>query len=258
MFKNLIYFDSVKVAEYLAVLEGKKQVAFKNVKMKSDKSLDAKIPILSGKYSGSNEFEGEIVDNLILDCNEFEDVLKKKNHDNYFDFLEGEVQYDFETIPRTSIVRFEGKFNIPEEFDMMDLINQFKPMLSSSMNLKNPQEEELFKTLFQKESTKIPAFFESENLTSRTGFSKLNSNNLFYEMEQIEDYENEDVTIIAKVLSKKNVINSEPIVVFDIMKDLLSLNRALRRQFGGDSIEGVKNIEANEDLIYFEVLAIYQ
>jgi hypothetical protein len=257
MFKNLIYFDSNKVAEYGAVLEGKKQVVIKKVKVSSDKSLGAKVSVVSAGIKGSNEMEGEIVENLIIDCNQFEELLAAKSKDSYFDFLNNE--YDSETIPRTSIIRFVGEFRIPQEFDMIDLINQFKPMLSSSMNLQNAQEEELFNKIFAKESTKVPAFIESSVLeNNRIGFAKLNSNNLCYELKDLEEFEDEEVTIIAKVLSRKNVIDTTPIVVFDIMKDLFSLSRGIRRQMGNEKIEGVKNIESDENIIILEVLAIYQ
>ncbi|WP_375200817.1 DUF6414 family protein [Lysinibacillus sp. RS11] len=257
LFKNLIYFDSEKVADYFAVLKGEKQISIKNVKMKQDKSVNGKIPILSGQFSDSNEFEGEIINNFLIDCNEFEDALKKESNDSYFDFLECKVANDFETIPRTSIVRFEGELNIPEEFDMMDLINQFKPMLSSSMELQNPQQEELFKAIFQKESTKIPMFLESEVLENRIGFAKLNPNNLLYSLEQLEDYEGEDLTILAKVLSKKDISNGKPIVLFDIMKDLFSLNRALRREIDDSPMKGIQNIESDRNIVQLEILAIY-
>lgn len=255
MFKNLIYFDSNKVAEYKAVLEGKKHVAIKSVKVTSGKSANAKVPILSGGMNESNEMEGEIVDNQILDCNEFEVLLESKSKDNYFDFIQEES--DLETVPRTSIIRFEGDFKIPTEFDMMDLINKFKPMLTSSMNLKSSQEEEIFKKIFEKESTKIPVFFECNSFEERIGFAKLNSNNLCYELEHLDDFEDEEVTIIAKVISRKNV-TSEPIVVFDIMKDLFSLSRGLRRQMGEQEIDGMQSIKAHQNIIILEVLAIYQ
>ncbi|MFJ8456421.1 DUF6414 family protein [Bacillus paramycoides] len=255
MFKNLIYFDSNKVTEYRAVLEGKKHVEIKKVKVSSGKSLSAKVSVLSGGINGSNEMEGEILGNLILDCNEFEELLENSGKDNYFDFLDDE--YDFETIPRTSIIRFEGGFRIPTEFDMMDLINKFKPMLTSSMNLQNAQEEEIFHKIFAKESTKIPVFLECNEFEERVGFTKLNSNNLCYELEHLEDFEDEEVTIIAKVLSRKNVTD-KPIVVFDIMKDLFSLSRGIRRQIGEQEIEGIQSIKSDENIIMLEVLAIYQ
>lgn len=255
MFKNLIYFDSKKVAEYVAVLEGEKHLAIKNVKVSSGKSLSAKVPVVSGKINGSNEMQGEILENFILDCNEFEKLLKDKGKDNFFDLLE--YEFDTETISKTSIIRFEGGFRIPPEFDMMDLINKFKPMLSSSMNLQNPQEEEVFKKIFVKDTTKIPVFLECNNFEKRVGFAKLNSNNLCYELEQLEDFGDEEVTVIAKILSRKNVID-KPIVVFDIMKDLFSLNRELRRQMGEQTIEGIKSIESDKNILILEVLAIYQ
>lgn len=256
MFKNLIYFDSNKVTEYTALLEGKKNIAIKNVKVRSGKTFGAKVPVLSTGLDESNEMEGEIVENLLLDCNQFEELLKNKSRDNYFDFLE--EQYDLETIPKTSIIRFEGEFRIPEEFDMMDLINQFKPMLASSMNLQDAQEEELFSKIFTKESTKIPSFVDSDNFDNRIGFSKLNSNNLCYEFEHLEDYEGEEVTIIAKVISRKDILNSKPVILFDIMKDLFSLSRGIRRQIGNEEIEGIKSIESVKNIINLEVLAIYQ
>lgn len=256
MFKNLIYFDNTKIAEYGALLEGKKHIAVKNVKVSSGKAVNAKIPLVSAGINGTNEIQGEVTDNFLLDCNEFEKLISDKGTDNYFDFLEG--NYDFETIPRTSIARFEGAFKIPEEFDMMDLINQFKPILSSNMNIVNAPEKELFNKIFAKESTKIPTFIESDCFKNRLGFAKLNSQNLLYGLEDLEDFENEDVVIIAKVLSKKVVNQHEPIILFDIMKDLFSLSRGFRRQAGQDRIEGLNNIESNEDIFIFEILAIYQ
>ncbi|MGR6899328.1 DUF6414 family protein [Rummeliibacillus sp. BSL5] len=255
MFKNLIYFDTNKVAEYKAILEGEKRVAIKNVKVSSAKSISAKISIVSGGINGNNEMEGEILENLIIDCNEFEELLENKGKDNYFDFLENE--YDSETIPKTSIIRFEGKFRIPSEFDMMDLINQFKPMLTSSMNLQNAQEEEIFNKIFAKESTKIPAFLDCDSFEKRVGFAKLNSKNLRYELEELEDIEDDEVTMIAKVLSRKDVVD-KPIIVFDTLKDLFSLNRGIRRQMGEQEIEGMQSIKSNENIIVLEVLAIYQ
>lgn len=255
MFKNMIYFDAQKVAEYKAVLEGKKHVAIKNVKISSSKSLDANISVFSGGIGGTNEMEGELIDNLVLDCNEFEELLKKKGGDHYFDLMA--TDYDIETITKSSIISFEGSLSIPNEFDMMELINQFKPLLISSMNLANAQEEELFKKIFEKESTKIPMFIESSQLGERQGFTKLTSTELLVGMEALEDYEEEELTFIAKITSRKQV-KDKPIVVFDIMKDLFSISRGLRRQMGQSEIEGIENIKSDTDTLELEVLAIYR
>lgn len=256
MFKNLIYFDSQKVAGYSALLKGERQVNIEKVRKNTSKSVRGRLPIASGNYDNVDEVEGEIVDNPIFDCNEFEELLEKNSKDNYFDMTEDE-EFDIETIPKTAIIRFEGKFNIPEEFDMMDLINDFKPMLTTQMDLENNEEEEIFNKIFGKESTKIPMFFDSDNFDSRVGFSKLNSNNLKYQLTELEDFEDEEVTIVAKVLTRKEVKNNA-VIVFDVMKDLFSLNRAMRRQMDDQEIEGIENIKSEEDIVTLEVLAIYQ
>lgn len=106
LFKNLIYFDSKKVSEYMAVLEGERKVKFKNARVTTDKSINTNIKVLSAGKNGSNELEGELQDNLILDCNEFENLLERKSKDSFFDFIEDENDYDVETVPRSSIIRF--------------------------------------------------------------------------------------------------------------------------------------------------------
>lgn len=256
IFKDLLYFNVNKVAEYKAVLEGKKHVAIKNVKIASSKSLEAKISVLSGSMGGSNEVEGELIDNLLLDCNEFEQLLEKNAGDNFFDFTEV-VNFDIETVTKTSIIKFEGALKIPNEFDMMDLITQFKPLLISSMQLGNPQEEEIFKSIFAKESTKIPLIIESEAFEKNLGFAKLSSTDLISNFETLEDYEDEDLTFIAKINSRKKY-NNTPIVVFDIMKDLFSLSRGLRRQMGNTEVEGIESIKVENDVLVLEILSIYR
>jgi len=62
------------------------------------------------------------------------------------------------------------------------------------------------------------------------------------------------VTIVAKVLTRKEVKN-KPVIVFDVMKDLFSLNRTIRRQMDD---KGIENIKSEEDMVTLEVLAIYQ
>src|SRR5699024_12859774 len=132
----------------------------------------------------------DIVDKSIFDCNDLEGLLRENSKHNYFDMTENE-EFDFETIPRRAIIRFEGEFNILQEFDMMDLINDFKTMLTTQMGLENNEEEEIFNKVFGKDSTKIPVFFECDNLGSRVGFSKVNSNDLKYQLTELEDFEDE-------------------------------------------------------------------
>ena len=254
MFRTLIYFDEKRVLEYKSLIERKKAVAIRNVKITNEKSGKAQISILSGGIAGKSEMDGEVLENYLLDCEEFENLLEER--DDYFDFTEED--YDLETISRSSIIRFNATFNIPHEFDMIDLVNQFRPMLIKGVDIESKEEAALLKSILGKESTKIPIFIESDELlANRLGYSKINSNYLCCSLNSIEDYENDEVTIIAKVISKRDV-NNRPIVVYDIMKDLFSMSRSLRRQFMDSKIDGVENIEINENFVTLEILAIYQ
>lgn len=257
MFKNLIYFDSNRVQEYTAVLEGERKLRVKSARIKTDKSFNSNLKVFTAGKGGSNEIEGELQDNLILDCNEFESLLEKKGLDSFFDFTDDNNDYDIETIPKSSIIRFDGEFKIPEEFEVMDLINQYKPWIATSIDLDSSEEKEILKKILGKDNTKIPVFLNSHFLENRVGFSKLGSNNLLYSLVDLEDFEDEEVTIVAKILSRRNAEN-KPVVVFDILKDLFSLGRGIRKQIDKNQIERLVNIESSKDVINLEVLAIYQ
>ncbi|MCR3956264.1 MAG: hypothetical protein NUK57_08180 [Gudongella sp.] len=254
MFKNLIYYNSIKIIEFKALLQGKKSVHVDKVKMNKGKSIGGDLKIISGSYKEIDEIEGGILPNILLDCNEFESLLQEHGGNYYYDFL-GDEGISLEDVTRNAIIRFEGKFKIPEEFDMMDLLSKFKPYLISSMNTDKP-EEAIMKELFSKNSTKIPSFIESEVFLEDVGFSKLNSNHLCYEIEDIEDYESQDVVIIAQILSTKKI--NKDTIMFDVMKDLFSFNRSIRRQVGNSEIDGLENIKSEKDAYKLEVLAIYQ
>lgn len=109
-------------------------------------------------------------------------MLEDKGKDNFFDFIEGEYEFDTNTIPRSSIIRFEGEFKIPEEFDVMFLINEYRFILTSNMDIGTTEDEEIFNTIFGNESTKIPTFINSEYFENRIGFSKVGSNKLLYSL----------------------------------------------------------------------------
>ena len=140
---------------------------------------------------------------------------------------------------------------------MMDLITQFKSLLMSNLQLKNPQEEEIFKSIFANESTKIPLFIECEFFAKNQGFAKLSSTELIMKFDTLEDYEEEELTFIAKVNSRKKYDNT-PIVVFDILKDLFSISRGLRRQMVTTEVNGIQNIVVESDVIVLEILRIYK
>lgn len=240
--------------EYKSLIERKRAVEFKNITVSSENEIKGSISLLSGHTGEKSQLNGDIVDNFLLDCEEFENALLER--DDYFDLLVNDA--DTSTIPNSTIVKFSGTFSIPEEFHIMDMINKFKPFLMNSVKINSKEEEEMLKTFSEKESTKVPLIIDMGNLfENRIGFSKVNSNNFCHDVESLDEFENEDITILAKVVSRKNV-NGKSVVVYDVLKDLFSFSRAVRRQLEIQEDPNIKNIELDEDYIVFEILAIYQ
>ena len=49
----------------------------------------------------------------------------------YFDLALDD--YDINTVPRMSIIRVNGSFEIPEEFDMFSVAQKFMPLITSQI-----------------------------------------------------------------------------------------------------------------------------
>ena len=85
--------------------------------------------------------------------------------------------------------------------------------------------------------------------------SKLISNNMLVKYEDMEEYEELEVTIIARITSG-NMVNAKK-AFYDPLKDFMTLNRAMRRSIGGRT-DGLYEIYADRDYRTIEILAIYQ
>ncbi|MEG1565975.1 MAG: hypothetical protein RR342_04520 [Bacilli bacterium] len=252
MFKTIVYFDKERVAQYAALLKNEKNMQLKNVKIRDHKTIGGKVPVIHGEHEKYEEYAGEILENNLSDCDEFEKLLEKRMEGDYFDFTEQD--YDFETLPRSSIIKFESSIEIPEGFDMMHIINDFRPQIIAA--IAEIENKDIITSILGKKTTKIPINFIIKNEKNILGFSKINSNNLCVDIETIEEGEYDSAIVIAKFKSKKRVEGEE--VVFDVMKDLFSMNRALRKQSGNAKIEGMENIIIAKDYFSLEILAIYE
>ena len=161
----------------------------------------------------------------------FEAELVKNDLVNFFDLDDCNV--DINTVPKGSIVKFEGKLEVPHEFDEIDFIKTIINNPSTSDQLMkdivntNPSDEELLKLLV-KDGREIPVYFDLDELAL---YSNIKSENLNIEYEEFENYIDDDVTIIAKV--EKND-SKEKIKIYDKYKDLFKINRAMRREIEGE------------------------
>ncbi|HIV19488.1 MAG TPA: hypothetical protein IAC82_09340, partial [Candidatus Merdivicinus intestinigallinarum] len=88
------------------------------------------------------------------------------------------------------------------------------------------------------------------------GIGKVSPDNLLIDYNDLEDYEGKELTILAKLESRK-YYKDTPLPVFDIYKDFLGLNRALRKQITSTKKQEFESIDIEEDYLGLEFLAIY-
>lgn len=251
MFGNVLFLDFQKVNDYKTIIKGEKNLKIEKVRISNDKGIDAKIPIVSGAYKASQNYEASVEESALFECDEFEKLLEGR--DDYFDFTKSS-DFDIETMQRGYIIKFDGYIDIPEEFDLTQTIAQFKPMLMNSItrNMES-DEQEAFRTFFTSSDINVPIITECNN---HLLCAKINSKNLKVEYNQLEECEAIEVTIIARITSSSSIQKSKPI--FDPFKDFIRLNRTLRRSMGNERPEGLKEIFVDEDYRNIEILAIYQ
>lgn len=233
MFGDLIYFDKNKVKQYMAIVL-KKPIARADVDNEDSYALKA---------------------NYLLMCQEFEETLKTR--DDYYDFTEETPDVSIKDIKISSIVKVRAEIYVPESFDMVHLIDTFKGILLDGVDYKNEEEKELIKKVLDNSKIKIPIFCElGEECDYWMGIGKASPENMLIEYNDLEDYECREVTVLAKIESRR-YYKDTPLKVFDIYKDFLGLNRTLRKQIVSEKKEEYESIDVSEDFISFELLAIY-
>ena len=88
------------------------------------------------------------------------------------------------------------------------------------------------------------------------GIGKVSQEDMLIDYNELEDYEGKELTIIARLESRK-YYRDKQLTVCDINKDFVGLNRALRKQIASEKKQEFESIDVNEDYIGLELLAIY-
>jgi len=232
MFGNLIYYNRKKIEQYTALMQGTTSVGEDKESNDEDKAA---------KY--------------LLECSKFEQLLQQR--DDYFDFLEENQNPSVKDIKVSSIVRVSGEIYVPEQFDIIQLISEYKPLIISSLECKDEGERELLNTVIGNSKMKIPLYCELGDMCDYwLGIGKISPDELLINYNELEDLEGNELTIIAKLESRK-YFKDKPLPVFDIYKDFLGLNRALRKQMISKKKQDFESIAIEEDYLALEILAIY-
>ena len=101
MFRTLVYFNHKRVMEYKSLIERKRVIEFKNATVSTENAIKGAIPFLSGETGGKSELNGDVLDNYLLDCEEFENALQER--DDYFDLLMKILNHKILLIPLLSL-----------------------------------------------------------------------------------------------------------------------------------------------------------
>ena len=243
MFGKVIYFDDEKINEYKSVLIGEKNVKINQINVSDDKGIGVNIPIANGSVKASKSYSAEVQESLLLECNKFEELLCEKKID-YSDFTVSN-QYDIETTPRGYIIKFDGFLEIPDGFYVSETLHKYKKFFIS--------EDEEFAALLENKSPRIPLLIE---LDGNLLCAKIDIDKLKIDYVELEGYENIEITFLARMISNRKTEKNKSI--YDPLKDYITLNRQLRRQFASNRPEELAEIYSDEDYYEIEIIAMYQ
>ena len=149
----------------------------------------------------------------------------------YFDLALDD--YDINTVPRMSIIRVNGSFEIPEEFDMFSVAQKFMPLITSQI-----------------ETTSDNVMGDDE----LTIASKLSMGNLEEEYAELEEYNEQEVYMLCKVVG---IMQKDKVEIFNPLKDFIKLPRAVRMGMDSDT-QGMETILVDDPVLKVEVIAIYK
>lgn len=251
MFGNVIYYDKRKINEYKSIISGQRNLEVNEYEVCNDKGVQLGLKGFGADAKASKTFKAKVQESLLLNCDEFEKMLEGR--DDFWDFTQSS-EFDISTIRRGNIIKFEGFIAVPEKFDLTQTIDRFKPMILESLTNQgsDKSEQEAMKLFFDTPNAKVPILidFEEEIMCS-----KLVSDNMLIRYEELEEYDELEVTIIARITTNNMINKNKPF--YDPLKDFLSLNRTMRRGMEGRT-DGLYEIYAERDYRTIEVLAIYQ
>lgn len=252
MFRSFIYLDENKLYNYKRLIEGNCTQA-KTVNQKKTKSASAGISKASFSYSNEENRVTEIEKDPFWDYDRFELALNDLSEQDFFDFVMNEDSYDILSVPAMKILKLASTIEIPEEFDVLQLLDSFKPyLIDSVIETKSSNDQQILNSVFGNAKADIPIILDCDGLSV---VGRLNTEHLLEDYTMLEDYTEQDVTALCKVVG---VSKQERVPIFNPLKDFIKLNRAMRRSGNFDSVEGLDPIVIDGPVVKVEIIALYK
>lgn len=252
MFRTFIYVDKEKLYSYMRQTG---VVSLSEPKSGASKGqVSATIPFANLAGSYEKRIDVEYVKDLGVDFDHFECALAKRLGDDYFDFVMSS-NYDINTVPSMSILRFNSPFSIPEKFDIINVTEQLRPILLETLgaDIEKKQDKELLEYYLGNASADIPIIMDLEDIRVS---ANLHTSNLLERYTELEEYEEQNVHVLCKVIGRRT---TDTVQIFDPLKDFIHLNRAMRRSKGfNDDNKAFDKISIEGPVLKVEVIAMYK
>ena len=108
------------------------------------------------------------------------------------------------------------------------------------------------RTFIGSASADVPIISEFDNVNV---YGKLNTKYLIEEYDQLDEYYEQNVFILCKVIG---LMQKDRVKIFDPLKDFIKFPRAIRRQVNIEEIHGFEDIYINGPVLKVEIIAIYK
>ena len=249
MFRSFIYLDQEKMYSYLRQIDTDYANQPIEISKKKTRGGSLGTDFLGANVGSEIEEKREVTNDVIKDYDRFEKKLEELAGSEYFDLVLDD--YDINTVPRMSIIRVNGSFEIPEQFEMFSVAQNYMPLITSQITTSSDNERELMEAFLGKASADIPIIIEDEEITIA---SKMSMDNIEEEYAELEEYNEQEVYMLCKVVG---IMKKDKVEIFNPLKDFIKLPRAVRREMDSNS-QGMEPILVDGPVLKVEVIAMYK
>ena len=251
VFRSFIYLDEDKLYGYKRLLDGG-YVQPKSINKKKVKSAAAGISKSALSYTDEESSMIEYEKDPFWDYDRFELSLSNLEGEDFYDFIVNEDMYDITSVQQMKIIKLGGNVEIPEEFDVFNLIESFKPLLIDQIEIKSDSDRNMLNSVLGDAKADIPVLLGSGEVTV---VGRLNTKWLLEDYTALEEYDEQKITALCKVIG---ITRQERVTIFNPLKDFIKLNRAMRRAGSFENGEGFDPIIIDGPVVKVEIIALYK
>lgn len=252
MFRSFIYLDEEKLYTYKRQIDGKNTPQPKAIRQKKAIGLEAALPRIGMSGALETEVSGDYARDVSFDYDQFEASLETLGGESYFDCVLN-ADYDLPTVPPMKLARICSNFIIPETFDLVTLMEQYKPLIMDRMKASSSSDQEAIESILGQASADIPFVVELDDFSIA---GKLKAKYLLEPYASLEDYSEQEVYMLCKIVG---LVHKDQVEIFDPLKDFIRLPRVMRRKIGDNGkTAGLEKIFVEGPVLKVEVIAIYK